>query len=328
MQTTRFAPASRARIALAWTVGALLVLSLPFVLNSYQQFVVNLAVLYVLVCLGFNLLLGYLGQLAFANAAFFGVGAYTTGIAMTKMGLPFSIALLLSAVVGTLCGVLVGLPALRGIRKFYLAIITMAAGELLRWSYIHADWLTDGSTGLEVPVAELFGFRFQSEMSKFYLFLTVVVPLVWFTRNLIRSKIGRAIVSIREGEQAAAGLAIRTSSYFVLTFGLSGMLVGVGGSLFAVSIGRVVPESFNLIQLILQFSMVMLGGLGSITGSVIGALVVVSIPELTRGIPGSEELIFSLILMGVILFLPQGLASLGSRFFQIKNGSLYKGGTE
>jgi branched-chain amino acid transport system permease protein len=306
-------------------VVAALVLSLPLIANSYIQFIVNLAVVYVLVCLGFNLVIGYLGQLAFANAAFFGVGAYATAIVMAKLNWPFLAGLCLSALVGGLCGVLTGLPALRGIRKFYLAIITMAAGELLRWGYIHAEWLTSGSTGLEVPAVTIAGFRIQSEAQKFYLFLAVVAPLVWIVNNLVRSRIGRAIVAIRESEQAAAGLAIPTSSYFVLTFGLSGVLVGVAGSLFAVSIGRVVPESFNLVQLIQQFAMVMLGGIGSVSGSIIGALVVVAIPELTRGVPGMEELLFSIVLIVVILAMPGGLAGLGSRFLGFGEAGLFKG---
>jgi branched-chain amino acid transport system permease protein len=309
----------------AWLVVAALVLTVPMIANSYVQFIVNLAVVYVLVCLGFNLVIGYLGQLAFANAAFFGVGAYATSIAMAKLNLPFPVGLCLSALVGGVCGVLTGLPALRGIRKFYLAIITMAAGELLRWGYIHADWLTNGSTGLEVPAVTIAGFRIQSEAEKFYLFVAVVAPIVWTVNNLVRSRIGRAIVAIRESEQAAAGLAIPTSSYFVLTFGLSGMLVGVAGSLFAVSIGRVVPESFNLVQLIQQFAMVMLGGIGSVSGSIIGAMVVVAVPELTRGAPGMEELLFSIVLIVVILAMPGGLAGIGSRFLGIGNAGLFKG---
>jgi branched-chain amino acid transport system permease protein len=299
--------------------------AVPLVTNSYVQFVVNLAVVYVLVSLGFNLVIGYLGQLAFANAALFGIGAYATGIGMAKFGLPYAAALALSAVCGTLFGILVGLPALRGIRRFYLAIITMAAGELLRWTYIHANTLTNGSTGLEVPTPYLFGWRIQSETDKYYLFLVVTVALVALVRNLVRSRIGRAVVAIRESEYAAAGAGIPTSSFFVFTFGLSGLLVGVAGSLFAVSIGRVVPESFNLVQLIQQFVMVMVGGLGSLSGSVIGALVVVALPELTRGYPGMEELLFSLILIGIILFLPGGLASLGSRLGVKRPGTLFRG---
>lgn len=303
----------------------LALLAIPMVVNSYVQFIVNLALVYVLVCLGFNLVLGFLGQLAFANAALFGIGAYATGIGMAKLGLPFPAALGLSALVGMLCGVLIGLPALRGVRQFYLAIITMAVGELLRWTYIHADSLTHGSTGLQVPVASVFGLSLQSEAAKFYVFLAVVTPLVWLVSNLMRSRVGRAVVAIRESEQAAQSLAIPTSFYFVLVFGLSGLLVGVAGGLFAISIGRVVPESFNLVQLIQQFAMVMVGGLGSVAGSVIGALVVVAIPELTRGFPGMEEMLFSLILIAVLLVMPNGLVGIGARIFRWRQGRLFKG---
>jgi branched-chain amino acid transport system permease protein len=176
-----------------------------------------------------------------------------------------------------------------------------------------------------VPTAYIFGFRFQSEFSKYYLFLAIVVPLVLLVRNLMRSRIGRAIVAIRESEQAAAGAGISTSSYFVLSFALSGFVVAVAGSLFALVIGRVVPESFNLVQLIQQFAMVMVGGLGSITGSIIGAFVIVAIPELTRGLPGMEEFLFGIILIGIILFMPNGIAGLASRLARRPQGTLFRG---
>lgn len=318
-------PRGRLALKLALLAAFVVLLAVPTFVNSYQQFIVNLALIYVLVALGFNMVIGYLGQLAFANAAFFGIGAYATGIAMAKFNVPFLGALCLSAFVGAVCGVLVGLPALRGIRRFYLAIMTMAAGELMRWTYIHAESLTNGSTGLEVPPVVIFGHHIQSQEAKFYMFLCIVIPLVWIVRNLVRSRVGRAIVAIRESELAAAGNAIPTSSYFVFTFGLSGLLVAVGGSLFAVEIGRVVPESFNLVQLIQQFAMVMVGGLGSIAGSAIGAVVIVAIPELTRGFPGMEEMLFSLILIGVILFMPNGLVGLGTKYLRLPIGGLFRG---
>jgi branched-chain amino acid transport system permease protein len=300
-------------------------LAVPAFVNSYVQFIINLALVYILVCLGFNLVLGFLGQLAFANAALFGIGAYATGIGMEKLHLPFLVALGFSAVVGMLCGILIGLPALRGVRQFYLAIMTMAVGELLRWTYIHAEWLTHGSTGLEVPAAAVFGFSIRSETTKFYVFLAIVIPFLWLVSNLIRSRVGRAIVAIRESEQVAKSLAIPTSFYFVLVFGLSGLLVGVAGGLFAIAIGRVVPESFNLVQLIQQFAMVMVGGLGSVAGSVIGALVVVAIPELTRGFPGMEEMFFSLILIAVLLVMPNGLVGIVTKLLRWRPRRLIKG---
>lgn len=324
-QSSGAVPGPYALNVIAFAAAALAVLALPFFLNDYTQFVVNLGLVYVLVCLGFNIVVGFLGQLAFANAALFGIGAYATGISMTKLGLPYLPALAISVLAGTICGILIGLPALRGIRRFYLAIITMAAGELLRWTYIHAGSLTNGSTGLEVPTAYIFGVRFQSEFSKYYLFLAIVGPLVWLVRNLMRSRIGRAIVAIRESEQAAAGAGISTSSYFVFSFALSGLLVAVAGSLFALVIGRVVPESFNLVQLIQQFAMVMVGGLGSIVGSVIGAFVIVAIPELTRGFPGMEEFLFSIILIGIILFMPNGIAGLLASLTRRPQGKLFRG---
>lgn len=292
-------------------------LFVPVIANEYVQYVVNLVLVYVLVGVGFNVVVGNLGQLAFANAAFFGIGAYTTGMLMVHLSIPFWIALLPGGVVAALAGVLTSVPALRGIRVFYLAIITLAFGELMRWIYIHADTLTFGSTGMTVPTVTVFGYSLRSEYDKFYVFLVVVVLMIVGTSNILRSRIGRAFMAIKDNESAAAALGIPTAFYIVLAFAWSGFVVGMAGGLFAVLVGLVVPESFNLQQLILHFGIVVVGGLGSLTGSVIGGTVLTVAPELFRSFPGFQELFLAMLIVLVLLFLPKGLASLLTRVLPI-----------
>jgi branched-chain amino acid transport system permease protein len=261
------APTTTGRLVV--TAFLLACFAIPAATNEYTQYIVNLMLVYVLVGTGFNLVIGYLGQLAFANAALFGIGAYATAILMNRVNAPFVIALPVAGFAGLLVGALISVPALRGVRLFYLAIITMAFGELLRFSYIHAEGLTNGSTGLEVPRATLFGISLQTQSSLFYVFLVVTILLVAGTRNLLRSRIGRAICAVRDNELAAATVAIPTSWYFVIAFAWSGFVVGIAGGLFAVLIGRVVPESFNLAQLILHFAIVIVGGVGTLLGPIL-----------------------------------------------------------
>lgn len=291
----------------------LLALPVPFLVNRYIQYVLNLILVYVLAGVGFNLVIGNLGQLAFANVAILGLGAYASGILVVHAGWPWWVTVLPAALVGALAGVLASLPALRRIRLFYLAIMTMAFGELMRWIYIRAEPLTNGSMGLAVPPPTLFGLRLVSDRSKFYVFLALAVAMVALTSSLLRSRYGRAFMAIRDNELAAAAVGIPTDRYFVLAFAWSGFVVGVGGAMYTALVGHVTPEAFNLLELILHFAVVMVGGLASLAGSVIGAIVLTTTPELFRSYPGVQELVLAILIVGVLLVLPRGLVSLLAR---------------
>lgn len=292
----------------------LLAAVIPLFANEYIQFMANRMLVYVLVAVGFNLVVGNLGQLAFANTAFFGIGAYTTAIMMSHIGLPYWLALIIAAIAGGLAGLLASITALRGIRLYYLAIITLAFGELMRWVYLHADKVTMGSDGLLLPPIELFGISINSEVAKFYVFLVITVIVVKATSNLLRSRIGRSILAIRDNELTTASLGISTAHYIVLAFVWSGVVVGIAGAMFAALTGRVFPESFGLIEVIVHFAMVMVGGTGSLIGSVIGGVTMTALPEYFRQFPGMEELFFGIIIICILLFLPKGLASVLARF--------------
>lgn len=283
---------------------------IPLFANDYLQFIVNMIMVYVLVTVGFNLVIGNLGQLAFANTAFFGIGAYMTAILMTYAGFTFEIALVCAAISGGLAGLLASITALRGIRLYYLAIITLAFGELMRWVYIHAESVTRGTDGLPLPDITVFGMSMHSETAKFYAFLLITVLVVKGTSNLLRSRVGRAILAIRDNELTTASLGISTANYIILTFVWSGSVVGIAGAMFAASTERVFPESFGLTEVIVHFAMVMVGGAGSLIGSVIGGIVLTALPEYFRQFPGMEELFFGAIIIAVLLFLPKGLVSL------------------
>ena len=299
-------------------------LAIPLVANPYTQFIVNLMLVYVLVAVGFNLVLGNLGQLAFANTALFGIGAYTAAMLMAHAGWPFWVVIVPAGLAGAAAGFLASVTALRGIRVYYLAIVTLAFGEVLRWSYIHGERLTGGTDGLAVPRADFFGIALDSETARFYVFLLIVTVLVKAVSNLLRSKIGRAIVAIRDNELATASLAIPTGRYIVLAFTLSGFVVGIAGSMFAVLIGRVLPESFGLIELILHFAMVLVGGFGSLFGSVLGAVALTGLPELFRRFPGMYEMFFGGLLIVFLLVQPRGLAALAARWWPALRERYYR----
>jgi branched-chain amino acid transport system permease protein len=288
-------------------------LPLPWFFNEYHQYIANLVLVYVVVGVGFNTVVGHLGQLAFSNVAFFGIGAYAAGILMAELGLPWWVTVLPAGLMGALAGCVASVPALRGVRLFYLAMMTLAFGELMRWTYIRADFLTGGSMGMAVPPADVLGWTLDTEFEKFYVFLVITVLVVIASDRLLRSRVGRAFLAIKSDEIAAAAMGIPTGRYFVLAFAWSGFVVGIAGAMYAALVGHLTPEAFNLVQLILHFAIIMVGGLASLTGSIIGALVITTMPEIFRGFPGFEELIFGVLIILVILFLPRGLASLLAR---------------
>jgi branched-chain amino acid transport system permease protein len=305
----------------------LLVLALPLVLNQYLQYVINLILVYILVAVGFNIVVGNLGQLAFSNVAFFGIGAYASGILTTQLGMPWWLTVIPAGLCGALAGCAASIPALRGVRLFYLAIMTLAFGELMRWLYIRTPDLTGGSMGLTVPEPEVFGWMLTTEYHKFYVFLFIVVVVVIATSRLLESRIGRAFLAIKNDENAAAAMGIPTGQYFVLAFALSGFIVGIGGSMYAALVGHLSPEDFDLIQVILHFAIIMVGGLGSLIGSILGSILITATPEVIRHfewLVGSEEWIFGVAIIVVILFLPRGLSSLLAKVNPIFKDRYYR----
>jgi len=308
---------------LAFLVVAALLVALPLATNDYVQYVLNLILVYGLAAVGFNLVLGYLGQLAFANMAFFGIGAYALGILMEQAGLSFWAAILPAGLAGAAAGLVVGLPALR-LKGYYLAIVTLAFGELMRWGYIHMDAYTHGSSGLAIPAPSLGAMALESQAQRYYLILAAVALVVWGTFNLLRSRIGRAWVAIRENEFAAASLGYWPARYKVAAFVASGFVTGIAGALFAVLIGRIAPDSFGLNQLLLQFAVVMIGGMGSVWGSLLGAALLTATPELLRNVPGAEEIFFSLMLMAVLRFMPRGLMGILAARLPLLRERLYR----
>ena len=305
-------------------IAPLLALAIPLFANAYTQFVVNLMLVYVLVAVGFNLVLGNLGQLAFANTALFGIGAYTAAMLMAHAGWPFWMVILPAGIAGAAAGFLASVTALRGIRVYYLAIVTLAFGELLRWTYIHGEKATGGTDGLAVPKTDFFGIPMDSETARFYVFLLIVALIVKGVSNLLQSRIGRAIVAIRDNELATASLAIPTGRYIVLAFMLSGFVVGVAGSMFALLIGRVIPESFGLLELILHFAMVLVGGFGSLLGSVFGAIALTALPEYFRRFPGLYEMFFGGLIVVFLLLQPRGLSALAARWWPSLRDRYYR----
>jgi branched-chain amino acid transport system permease protein len=283
---------------------------LPALANPYLLYVTNIALIYVILAVGLNLLLGYAGQFAFANAALFGIGAYATGLLQVKLGLPFWVAFPGAVVFTTLIGLVVALPALR-LSGLYLALVTLAFAQLTQWVMLNWERLTFGAGGFKVPPLT-FG-PLAPALGLYYLTLVLAGLLVAGAWNTVRSGVGRALVAVRDSEVAAEALAIDLARYKAIAFSMSALYAGVAGGLYSAVLSFVAPEGFDLFQMVVQFSMVVVGGLGSVWGSVLGAGLLVGLQEALRAFKGGQEIAFGLLLMACIVFLPDGIISLVKR---------------
>jgi branched-chain amino acid transport system permease protein len=287
-------------------------LIMPMFVNQYTLFVGNIAFIYVILALGLNLLLGYTGLLAFVNAALFGIGAYSMAIARTKFGIPYGIALPIAGLTTLALGILVALPALR-LSGLYLALASVSFAQFASWAFAHWDPVTGGPTGIRVA-AIAYGTPGSWETTHYYVCLAIAVALVIITSNILRSRIGRSFVAIRESEVAAEGLAIDLTRTKTLAYGLSALYAGIAGGLFAPILTLVVPESYDLFQVIVQFAMVVVGGLGSITGAVLGAIGLITLQEALRATKELQEIAFGGMILLTVLFLPKGIAGLIQKY--------------
>jgi branched-chain amino acid transport system permease protein len=287
-----------AKPLISWSWGAafvglcfLLACVAPFGLNGYGLYLVTLTGIFALVALGLNLLTGYAGQISLCHASLFGVGAYATAILTQKAGFPYLLALLVGALLTTAIGALAAVPALR-LKNIYLAIATLGFGVVLQKIIFEWRSLTGGGGGLALNPPTIAGYEVGAT-GLYYLtlgFMTVGLVGAW---NVSRGRTGRALLVIKESEIAAGSLGIHAPRYKV--------------TVFANLVRYINPESFSVSLSISFLSMVVIGGLGTIGGSVVGAIFYVIVPELLRGIKDAPGLVFGLLLVVVMVFMPQGL---------------------
>lgn len=292
--------------------AALALATLPFYANAYLLFVGNQLAVFVILAVGLNLLVGYTGQLAFSHAALFGVGAYATGLLKVHFGLPFLLTVPAGALLATAVGLAISLPALR-LTGLYLSLATLAFAQFTLWVFIHWESVTFGAGGFRVPRPDWLVPGIGTEIGSFYVALALAVLLTLAAASLVRSRTGRAMIAVRDGEVAAEALGIDLLRTKATAFGLSAFYAGVAGGLQAMMLGFVAPESFDLFYMALMKAMIVVGGLGSIAGSVVGAAAVLFLLEGLRAFKGAQEIAFGLLLMGAVIYAPKGIAGLFRR---------------
>jgi branched-chain amino acid transport system permease protein len=296
-------------------LGLIVACILPFFISNYHVFQASMVLSYAIALVGMNILIGYSGQISLGHGAFMAIGAYTSAILMDKLNIPYWMTIPIAAFICLVVGFLFGLPALR-LEGHYLALATFALAvalpQLLKFKYL--EFLTGGVQGIvimkpEPPWESLFGLRLNSD--RWLYFFTLAITLVMFVIgwNLIRGRVGRALIAIRDQPIAAASMGINTPMYKSLAFGVSAMFTGVAGALSAILVAFVAPDSFTVFLSITLLVGMVIGGVSALTGALYGAIFIQFIPNIADQISKAAPwAIYGTLLILFMYIMPTGIA--------------------
>lgn len=299
--------AVRATVGLAFIVAVIL---LPSLLNPYRLFLATLIVVFATAGVGLVVIMGWTGQIALAHAAFMGVGAYMTNWLFSDVGVPWVVALVLSATFAAFIGVLIGYPAAR-LRGFYLAIATLAFAELITRLFVEVDSITGGISGSPIEIIQLFGL--DPDRSHWYIAVIMAIAVFWGVHRLGTTAFGRCLRMVRDAEIATGSLGISATNYKLFAFALSGFIAALAGGLFGQLLTFATPDTFRTTLLIQFLVVVFIGGVTRLTGAVVGAIFVIVSRELLQDVGDWQRFAFGLSLVFAVRFLPGGITSLAGK---------------
>ena len=265
------------------------------IIDSYLQLNITLIGINIILAVGLNLITGFTGQFSLGHAAFMSIGAYTSAVFTAKLGQPFIVAILFSGVTAGIAGILIGIPTLR-LKGDYLAIATLGFGEIIRILALNIDY-----------IGGAIGFNDIPQYTNWTWVFVMAVATVFLIKNFINSYHGRACISIREDEIAAEAMGVNTTYYKVLAFAIGAFFAGIAGALYANYFYFIKPDSFGFMKSIDILVIVVFGGMGSIAGSIFGAIALSVISLFLQGIPELRMLIYALILFCIMVYKPTGI---------------------
>lgn len=308
-------------------VGAVALAAFPFAANDYWLYLACLVAIHVMSTTGLNILTGYTGLVSLGQAAFMGVGAYTVALMEARLGTPFLLNLLVGGGVTAAIGVLVGIPSLR-VKGLYLAIATIAASFVLHFVFQNWTAVTGGTRGVNIPPARIFGIELIRPFDLYFVIVPLTCLFVLAAANLFRTRVGRAFIAVRDRDISAEVLGIPLLKTKLLSFGLSSFYAGVAGGLWAYFFRVVTPESFPFVYSIFFLAAVIVGGMGTILGGILGAVFMTMVPEVLKLVVGLlspwlpnavallspvRTVVFGGLIIGFLLFEPHGLAEIWRR---------------
>jgi branched-chain amino acid transport system permease protein len=280
-------------------------------MSSYPVYLLSLAMINVIAAVGLNLLTGNSGQISLCHSSFMAIGAYGSTLLTMRFGVPFWAAIPMGGTFAALLGALLGAPASR-LRGIYLALATLGFLQIVQIVIEEFANVTGGVRGLTVPKPTVGGVR-VSEYARFLIVLFICALAIWTARNLLASRVGRELDAVRLSPHAAQALGVSVHRVKLAAFALSAAYAGVAGGLQAVVVGFIDPVEFGVSASLRQITFIVVGGMGSVAGSVIGAAVLSALPEVLRPVKEYSDLIYTSILLGSLIFLPRGLVTLWHR---------------
>ena len=294
----------------------LAMLAAPAWAGDYFLSQISFVLIYAVAGLGLMVLSGFTGLASIGHAAFLGVGAYTQAV-LSQLGWPFPLTMLVAAGLSASVGVVVGLPALR-VKGIYLAIATLAFGFIVEEGLARWESVTKGNAGMSVGSPQFFGVDLSSSTDFYYIALGVTVLVTLAVLNLLRSATGRAFIAIRDSEISAQSMGIHLAGYKTLAFAISAAIVGLAGALYAHKLRFISPDQFGILQSVDLLLLVVVGGLGSVHGAFLGAIFLITMPQLIAvakdylptaigQASGLQAVVYGLVLMAFVLFEPMGL---------------------
>jgi ABC-type branched-subunit amino acid transport system permease subunit len=308
------APAMGLPIARSTAVGAIVVAALAIgaaFVGSYPVYLASLAMINVIAAVGLNLLTGNAGQISLCHSSFMAIGAYGATLMSARFGVPFWLAIPAGAVLAAALGALLGAPASR-LRGIYLALATLGFLQIVQIVIEEFASVTGGVRGLTVPKPSVAGVP-VTEYARFLIVLGACAVAVWIARNLLASRVGREFNAVRQSPHAAQALGVSVHRVRLTAFALSAGYAGVAGGLLAITVGFIDPVEFGVSASLRQITFIVVGGMGSVAGSVIGAAVLSALPEALRPVKEYSDLIYTLILLAFLIFLPHGLVTVIAR---------------
>jgi branched-chain amino acid transport system permease protein len=293
-------------------IVAVAAILIAFGSSGYLVTVFGFAAIYGIFVTGLNFFMGYTGQASFGQNAFAALGGYTSAILTATHGFEPIVALFLAMILSGVVALVVGYPTLR-LRGHYLAMATFALGLIVYEIAVEWTSLTQGYMGYSgIPPIGIFGYELTTEKTQLIALAAILLLGVWISSRLRHSRFGRALRAIAGSEQAASALGIKVSRYKLAAFVVAALYASVAGSLFAHFVGFISPEVFGTNMVVLSFTMLYLGGIGSAWGPVIGAVIVSLLPEALRGLKELQDVFYCAILIAILIFLPKGLTGLAA----------------
>ncbi len=319
----------------SWFVIFLILIAIMFLgsivgigANEYHYFIMNLILINLISAIGLQILIGFTGLLSLGHAAFMGVGAYTSALLVTKLGCPFILSILAAGLVASFFGIIVGIPSLR-IKGFYLMVATLAFQFVIDYIIIHWESVTRGTRGIELTTPYVFGISLEKNRTYYLLLFFLTVFLMWGAKNIIRSKIGRAFIAVRDNDVSAEIIGIPIFPYKLLSFSISAFYAGIAGALFAGLLRTAIPEGYTFLHSIIFLAMVLVGGLGRLVGTVFGVIFITLVPVIldlivsyianvydpnfTILLGPLKELVFGGLIILFIILEPEGLVGMWIR---------------